>query len=376
MRTALGSALIACLFPLLAAVPAVAGATPLGRNATVSVDMNGEGANRASSAPSVSARSGYVAFVSAASDLVGGDTNMKADVFVRNMNTGETLRASVDTAGRDANGDSLDPAMSGDGHFLAFTSYASDLVAGDDNGVPDVFVRDLWTGTTLRGSVDTQGDDANGPSGEPSITASGEFLAFSSNASDLVVGDRNGTADVFVRTLTTRTTLRASVDVNGGDPNGASRSPSIAGMGHRVAFASDASDLVTGDGNDSTDVFVLDTKDLITTRASVDSAGRDANGDSRNPAISLSGNIVVFESVGSDLAPGDVNGVSDIFLRDLQATAPILVSVDMDGGNTNGPSYDPSASDSPLMAFVSAGTDLTRQDENGFDDVFLTLAPA
>jgi Tol biopolymer transport system component len=432
MRTTLRATLVGGLVALLTAAP-TGGASALGRNATISLDMAGGGADRASHAPSVSARTGYVAFVSAASDLVAGDTNGKADVFVRNTNSRETVRASVDAAGGDANGDSLDPAMSGDGHFVAFTSYASDLVLDDTNGMPDVFVRDLWTGTTVRASVDTLGDDANGPSGEPSISGSGEFLAFSSDASDLVAGDGNGATDVFVRTMTTRTTLRASVDSNGGDPNGASHSPSIAGMGRRVAFASDASDLVTGDENGTTDVyvrwflvdttvrasvdlaggdpdgasddpsfdaggqyvafastasdlvsgdqngrtdvFVRDTKGLITTRASVDSGGGDANGDSLNPAISLSGRNVVFESVASDLVPGDGNGVSDIFLRDLQATAPILVSVDMNGGSTNGPSHDPSASDSPLMVFVSEGTDLTRQDVNGFEDVFLTQTP-
>jgi hypothetical protein len=143
-----------------------------------------------------------------------------------------------------------------------------------------------------------------------------------------------------------------------------------------VAFASAASDLVTGDRNDRTDVFVRDTTALLTNRVSVDRNGGDANGDSLNPEISLDGRNVAFESVASDLTAGDVNGFSDLFLRDLLAMAPVLVSVDMDGGGANGPSHDPSASDSPVMAFVSAATNLSRHDANGFDDVFLTLAPA
>jgi Tol biopolymer transport system component len=166
------------------------------------------------------------------------------------------VRASADTGGGDPNADSYSASVSADGRFMAFWSYASDLTAGDGNGLPDVFVRDLGAGTTVRASVDAGGGDSNGVSYCRSISADGQFIAFWSSASDLVAGDGNAKYDVFVRDLVAGTTVRASVDTGGGDSNGDSSFPAVSADGRRVGFESNASDIVTGDGNGLTDVFV------------------------------------------------------------------------------------------------------------------------
>ena len=162
---------------------------------------DGTQANGDSASPAISADGRYVAFGSDASNLVPGDTNGTSDVFVRDLRSGTTQRVSVATDGTQANGDSDSPAISADGRYVAFASYASNLVPGDTNGTADVFVRDLRSGTTRRVSVATDGTQANGDSGSPAISADGRYVAFESDASNLVPGDTNHCVDVFVRDL-------------------------------------------------------------------------------------------------------------------------------------------------------------------------------
>src|SRR5256886_498703 len=154
----------------------------------------------------LSADGRFVRFTSAAPDLVAGDTNGAMDVFVHDRQTGTTELVSVDSAGNQANGASTDVALSADGRFVAFTSAAPDLVAGDTNGATDVFVHDRQTGVTERVSVDSAGNQVSGPSIAAALTAAGRFVAFTSAAPDLVAGDTNGAADVFVHDRQTGTT--------------------------------------------------------------------------------------------------------------------------------------------------------------------------
>jgi Tol biopolymer transport system component len=172
---------------------------------------------------------------------------------------------------------SFSPVLSGDGRFVAFSSQANDLVPGDDNDSFDVFVRDLQNGTTTRVSVDTSGGDANASSSSPSISADGHLVAFVSGATDLVVGDGSGGInqnDVFVRNLLTGVTTRVSVDMAGGDADATSDEISISANGRFVAFSSDAADLVPGDSHRvddqgsqfDSDVFVRDLQTGTTTR--------------------------------------------------------------------------------------------------------------
>src|SRR6476661_2534745 len=181
----------------------------------VSVDSAGNQANGFSNAYSISANGRFVAFQSQASNLVPGDTNNKNDIFVRDLLTNTTTRVSVDSAGNPGNSPSNYSAISADGRFVAFQSYASNLVPGDTNNKNDIFVRDLSTNTTTRVSVNSAGIQGDENSFNPSISADGRFVAFSSAASNLVPGDTNNKQDIFVRDLSTNTITRVSVDSAG-----------------------------------------------------------------------------------------------------------------------------------------------------------------
>jgi Tol biopolymer transport system component len=152
-----------------------------------------------------------VAFESFASNLVAGDTNGTAEVFVRDRVAQLTRRVSVGPGGQQANSGSFDPAISADGRFVAFPSSATNLVAGDTNDTFDVFVRDREAQLTRRVSVGAAGQQANSYSFDPAISAHGRFVAFVSVASNLVAGDTNNTHDVFVRDRMLQVTLRVSV---------------------------------------------------------------------------------------------------------------------------------------------------------------------
>jgi len=347
-----------------------------GTTTRASVDTGGGDSNGASFDPSTSATGRFVAFASSASDLIPDDGNGVDDVFVRDLVAGTTTRVSVDTGGGDPNGASFSPSISPGGEFVAFASFASDLVPGDGNSGSDVFLRDLVAGTTTRVSVDTLGGDPNASSEAPAVNATGRFVAFHSFASDLVPGDGNFATDVFVRDLTAGTTTRASVDTGGGDPDGSSFFPSISKTGRFVAFESNATDLVLGDGNGSTDVFVRDLVAGTTTRASVDMGGGDPNSVSNSASISATGRLVAFASLASDLVPGDSNGATDIFVRDLTAGTTTRASVDRQGGDPNGESGAPSISaNGRFVGFESGASDLVLGDGNGLIDIFLRRLP-
>ena len=171
---------------------------------------------------------------------------------------GITERVSIASDGTQGNGASIEAAISADGRYVAFQSPASNLVAFDTNSLSDIFVRDRQTGTTERVSVATDGTQANGLSEQTEISADGRYVAFKSFASNLVAGDTNGTADVFVRDLVDDTTERVSVGTAGGQSSGLSEQPAISGDGRYVAFQSFGSNLVAGDTNGLEDIFVRD----------------------------------------------------------------------------------------------------------------------
>jgi Tol biopolymer transport system component len=171
---------------------------------------------------------------------------------------GTTTRVSVASNGAQGNGDSFSSSISADGRYVAFHSIASNLVSGDTNGAWDVFVHDRQSGQTTRVSAASNGAQGNGDSESPSISADGRYVAFSSDASNLVSGDTNGAWDVFVHDRQSGQTTRVSAASNGAQGNGDSESPSISADGRYVAFSSDASNLVSGDTNGAWDVFVHD----------------------------------------------------------------------------------------------------------------------
>ncbi|HEX8581523.1 MAG TPA: hypothetical protein VF640_04305 [Acidimicrobiales bacterium] len=341
----------------------------------MSVDTGGGDPDGGSHYPSISPNGRHVSFQSSASDLVPDDGNRSYDVFARDLVTGTTRRVSVDLAGGDADGPSVLSSMSWSGRYVAFESDASDLVAGDGNGLEDVFVRDLATGTTVRASVDAAGDDADGESEWPRLSADGRLVAFHSEAGDLVPGDDNDLLDVYVRDLVAGTTTRVSVDGTGGDPNGLSYQPSISADGRHVAFGSAATDLVAG-GDDGLheDVFVRDLVAGVTTRVSVDVAGGDPDQTSRNPSTSGDGRYVAFYSEASDLVAGDGNGVYDVFVRDVATGTTTRVSVDRFGGDPSGLSSRASISeDGRRVAFRSLAWDLVPGGPDHRSDVFVRI---
>ena len=203
-----------------------------------------------------------------------------------------TIRVSVSSGGAEPNQNSSDSAISADGRFVAFRSGASNLVREDGNDAWDIFVRDLKSGRISRASVSSTGAEANGSSGLPAISADGRFVAFVAEASNLVSGDQNNTDDVFVRDLKTRGTRRVSISSSGAEGNGRSLGPQISADGRFVAFLSRASNLVSGDRNDVLDVFVRDLKTRRTTRVSVSSGGGEGNGPSAIAVMSISADVV------------------------------------------------------------------------------------
>ncbi len=288
-----------------------------GATTRVSVDSTGTQGNDSSYTSSISADGRFVAFWGLASNLVPGDTNGDEDVFVHDRQTGATTRVSVDSSGAQANLYSgAWHSISADGRFVAFYSSANNLVAGDTNGHDDVFVHDRQTGATTRVSVSSEGTQSNHQSSRPSISADGRFVAFYAYASNLVAGDTNNNYDVFVHDRQSGATTRASVASSGAQGDGASFTPSISSDGRFVAFESDASTLVPGNSDRSAELFVRDMRTGTTTLASVSNSGTEGNDYSAYASISGDGRFVAFESRASGLVPGDINGFADVFLRD------------------------------------------------------------
>ncbi|MGZ8144244.1 MAG: TolB family protein [Methylosarcina sp.] len=313
-----------------------------------SLSSTGAEGNSPSNIPSITPNGRFVAFVSYADNLVLGDTNSSPDVFVRDLKTRVTQRVSVSSEGVEGNNYSNSaPSISGDGRYVAFNSEATNLVANDTNGLPDVFVRDLKTGVTQRVSVNSEEVEGNyGGGSSPAISANGRLVAFSSSASNLVLGDTNNLPDVFVRDLKTGETRRVSVDSVGAEGNGSSGGIGIdiSDNGQFVAFSSYASNLVAGDNNDREDVFVHDLKTGVTKRVSVNSAGEEVSDctfslSSYSPSISANGRFVAFSSNACNLVEGDTNDYgdplfqgNDIFVHDLGTGETKRVSVDSSGG--------------------------------------------
>jgi Tol biopolymer transport system component len=357
----------------IAVLLAAAASAQPGTTERASVSSSGEQGNDLSGSPSISADGRFVAFSSYASNLVPGDTNGDLDVFVRDRELGTTERVSLSPIGDQGDGDSYYPSISADGRFVAFQSSASSLVPGDTNGVVDVFVRDRQLGTTERVSVSSSGGQGNNESGYPSISADGRFVAFQSYASNLVPGDTNGRADVFVRDRQLETTERVSLSSSGEQGNSESWYLSISADGRFVAFQSSASNLVPGDTNVDHDVFVRDRQLGTTGRVSVSSSGEQGNyAASRYPSISADGRFVAFSSYAPNLVPGDTNGTHDVFVRDRELGTTERVSLSSSGEQGNSQSWDPSISaDGRFVAFFSWASNLVPGDTNGYLDAFV-----
>jgi Tol biopolymer transport system component len=336
----------------------------------VSVDGDENQASGYSWTSSVSADGRYVAFSSYDSNLVEGDTNSAYDVFVRDREMGTTERVSVDSGGNQANKDSVHPLISADGRYVAFSSAAANLVPDDTNGHGDVFVHDRETGITGRVSVDGNGNQGNSYSGSPSISADGRYVVFASKATNLVPGDTNGLTDIFLHDTHGGVTDLVSVSSGGEQANWECGYPFISADGRLVAFLSRANNLAPDTPNSGYYKIFVRNRETGSTEVAVASSGFYYS-----PSFSADGRYVAFFSYTNDLVPNDTNGVGDVFVYDRQTGLTELVSVDSEGNQANDHSslYGTGfiSSDGRYVAFSSAAANLVPDDTNGATDIFV-----
>lgn len=338
-----------------------------------SVNSAGIESNAGGSAPGLTADGRWVIFTSQGTFLVPNDTNNVRDVFVHDLWTGTTERASVAPLGVQGNADSDGGALSPGGLIVAFWSDASNLVTSDTNGASDVFVHVMSDSTNERVSVSSTGQQGDGASTLPAINSDARFVAFQSQATNLVAGDTNGFLDIFVRDRFAGTTERVSIDTAGTQGlGGHSFSPALSADGRYIAFSSAATNLVATDTNGDEDIFVRDRQAGTTTRVSVGSFGAQANSSSRGPSLSEDGRFVAFGSAASNLVPADAGGW-DVFVRDLQLGTNELVSVSTAGVQSNGRCDRCRISaDGSYAVFDSDADNLDTGDTpEGWSDVFL-----
>lgn len=344
--------------------------TVAGVTRRVSVSTAGEQADAPSYSPSISGDGRYVAFMSGASNLIANDANIWNDVYLHDCTSGQTILVSKSSTGNQGNDDSYSPAISADGRYVAFVSMSDNLVTGDNNWFTDIFVRDLVAGQTTMVSVADNGALPNDWSFDPSISSDGRKIAFTSYATNLVSGDTNGYLDVFVRDRVAGTTVRVSRNSAGVQGNYDSQWPSMSGGGRYVAFESGANNLVTGDTNKASDVFLHDLNSGTTTRVSLTNADRQAVMSSGKPAVSADGRYIAFASE-SALVSNDTNRYNDVFVRDRFTGTTSLVSVATDGTPGDGDSSTPVITpEGRYVVFVSAATTLVTGDTNGVYDLF------
>jgi Tol biopolymer transport system component len=304
-----------------------------GQTTRVSVGTGGAQASGISIESAISGDGRFVAFTSLG-PLVADDTNGQFDVFLRDRSTGQTTRASVTSGGSECRGGaSSSPAITPDGRFVAFASTCTNLVRNDTNQDQDVFVRDMSTGITNRVNVTSDGAEANIGASSPSISADGRFIAFSSFATNLVPGDTNLQEDVFVRDRRDAQTTRVSIGAGGVEGNGFSSNPTISADGRFVLYISDASNLVPNDTNGAVDLFLFDRTTGQTTRVDVSTNGAQAdNRPILTSAISADDRLIVFDSVATNLVAGDTNDAADVFARDPRKTRAWVAGLSLQAG--------------------------------------------
>ena len=351
----------------------------------VSAGPNGEAADGRSEQPVLDGDGSHVAFTSHADNLVAGDRNEASDVFVRVPGTG-LVRVSVSSEGDEADGPSSEPDISADGRYVAFTSNAGNLVDGDANGQADVFVRDLLTGVTALVSASHReraaDRSADGESSAPAISPDGGHVSFSSDAPDVVEGDGNRRQDVFLRDVTAARTQMVSLGRGGRTGQNRAMARGFAAVsdvsrgGRFVAFESDATNLAGRDRNRRTDVFVRNTTSQSTRRVSVSTTNEEASGASVLPAITPDGRYVAFSSRADDLVPRNTVGL-DVFVRDVTGGGTVLVDVNSQGRPRSGelapiePGRPSLSDDAATAAFTSSASNLAGGDTNQLADVFL-----
>jgi uncharacterized repeat protein (TIGR01451 family) len=329
----------------------------------ISLSTAGVQGDQDSELPSISSDGRFVAFASFAENLVPDDTNMVADIFVRDRLLGTTERVSVSSGGRQADGHSGvlnlmgGPSISGDGRFVAFSSDATNLVSGDRNANPDVFVHDRVTGETTRVSVASDGSEANAGGSEPSLSRDGRFVAFVSSADNLVP-DGNFTGDIYLHDRQAGTTERISEAPDGSDANSQSFAPNLNQDGRFVYFTSFASNLIAGDQDDSAvDAYLFDrqtgTMEGITSVPQSETVHHSQAG-----GISGDGRFVTFSTQDTGFVTPDTNGAfDDAWLVDRSTGEYILVGVNDAGAQADRGSFAGDVSDDGRFVVMTSQAD-------------------
>lgn len=318
----------------------------------------------------------FVVFTSWASDLVVDDTNGTWDVFLRDRQTAITARVSVNSANEEADGPSENATLSGDGRFVAFESRANNLAPGLSPGRRAIYLRDRLEQTTTLVSVNSVAVPANDDSYQPSISADGRFVAFQSLASDLVADDTNGRPDIFLHDRENGTTIRVSVTSAGLEANNGSAKPNISADGRFVAFVSAANNLVPNDNNNVVDAFVYDRVAATVTRVSISTTGQQANNQSIDPKLSADGRFVSFTSAASTLVAKDNNDKADLFIHDRNSGTTQRVSSKENDDDLNGETWGGIVSGNGSFVLVATSArDLVQQDNSTFTDIAILPNP-
>jgi Tol biopolymer transport system component len=326
--------------------------------------------------PAVSADASRVAFSSDATNLDPGDIDMNvADVYVKDLTTGDIVLVSTSDSGVKGDGDSFDPALSADGTTVAFWSSATNLDPADKDRDADVYVKDLTTGDILLASTSDSGVKGNHDSYFPDLSADGTRVAFQSAADNLDPRDRDTLAHIYVKDLLTGNIMLASASDAGVRSGWPSADPAISGNGDRVAFHTRSKNLDPLDTDLREDVYVKDlsTGDVIL--ASTSDTGRKGNEDSSRfdpPSLSTDGTRVAFSSLATNLDPSDPDIIEDVYVKDLTTGDISLASTSDDGRKGADDSFDPDLSgDGARVAFWSTARNLDPLDPDGFADVYV-----
>ena len=312
----------------------------------ISTDSSGTSGNGDSDAPVISADGRFIAFTSLATNLTAiADANGGNDIFLHDCQANTTLLVSVNAAGTAAgNGASTLPVINSDGHFVAFASAASDLVAGDANAASDVFRRDMQVNgtasTVIVSGVTGTSTPGNAASSNPQINSTGQFVTFDSTATNLVAGDVNGLRDIFRRDCATNTTVCVSA-INGSVTPGAGFADTgpapMSADGRYVVFTSSKTNLVSNDTNGSNDIFRRDcnTNTTILISALNNTGTVSQTGNSKNGQVSSDGRFVAFESSCTNLTAATYMAGYQVYRRDTVTNATLLLSTSLTGTTGN-----------------------------------------
>ncbi len=285
----------------------------------------------------------YVTFVSSAAGFCGS-TGKHRQIFWRDRNAGITKMISVSPDGEEGNADSYTPAISGDGRSVAFESYSGNLVPDDKNAVRDIFIWNSGTNKIERVSVGSGGTEANAESYEPSVSGDGNLVAFTSAAGNISATEKGvSNNNVFLRDRKSNTTIMISVDPAAQKGGGGSR-PSISYDGNRIAFYSHTATLVADDHNGIWDIFLWDRDNPLLKRISLtaDHKERNQGNESANrivaPAISGNGRYIAYATTADNIVPGDNNNFQDVFVYDIKTDSTVIASKSSANKSGNGDS--------------------------------------